>query len=250
MANNDEKQRLDLALVARGLVVSRSRAADLIARNLVSVDGQIARRASGLVGPLHRLDVADGAGDYVSRGSLKLIAALDTFGFDPAGQVALDVGASTGGFTSVLLERGAARVYAVDNGRDQLHASLRHNPRVVVLEGVDARTLTSSEIREPVGAITADVSFISLAQVLPAAMALAAPGCWLAALIKPQFEAGPAHVPRTGVIIDPAVHAAAVAKIRDWLAAAPGWQSMGTIPSPIKGGEGNTEFLIGARRHG
>lgn len=242
-----EKQRLDVALVTRGLVVSRSRAADLIARSLVTVDGRIARRASILVGGAHILAVAEGAGDYVSRGAMKLVAALDAFQFDPHGCAAADIGASTGGFTSVLLDRGARRVFAIDNGHDQLHASLRQDPRVVVLEGIDARALTRREIPEPLGALVADVSFISLSKALAPVLSLAMPGCWLAALIKPQFEAGPGHVPRSGVVVDLAVHQAAVDKISGWLASQPGWTVVGTIQSPIKGGEGNTEFLIGAR---
>ena len=241
-----EKERLDQALVTRGLVVSRARARDLVLRGEVKVDGVIAAKPALRVGPAHRLALAPGAGDYVSRGAIKLRAALDHFGFDPAGRIGLDIGASTGGFTEVLLARGATRVYAVDNGVGQLHASLKSDARVISLEETDARRLTRAEIPEPVGALVADVSFISLAKALPAALLLAAPGCWLAGLIKPQFEAERTWIPKDGVITDPDVHADAVALVENWLRDLGGWRILGTLPSPIKGGDGNSEFLIGA----
>ena len=185
---------------------------------------------------------------YVSRGGEKLEAALDEFGFDPKGRVALDIGASTGGFSDVLVARGAAKIYAVDVGRGQLHAKLRVNPKVISLEGTDARTLDRSVIREEVTAIVADVSFISLTLALPAALRLAAPGAWLVALVKPQFEAGRPAVGKGGIVRKPAERKKAVEKIRDFIEEA-GWTVIGEIASPILGGSGNVEFLIGAR-HG
>ncbi len=200
--------------------------------------------------PVPTCSVAAGAGDHVSRGALKLMAALEHFRFSALGVVALDVGASTGGFTQVLLERGAARVFAVDVGHGQLHARLAEDPRVVSLERCDARSLDRTRIPEPVGAIVADVSFISLTKALPAALALAAEPAWLVALVKPQFEAGRAAVGRGGIVRDAAARARAVALVQDWVAAQAGWQVAGVIPSPIAGGSGNEEFLLGAVRGG
>jgi 23S rRNA (cytidine1920-2'-O)/16S rRNA (cytidine1409-2'-O)-methyltransferase len=192
--------------------------------------------------------VSPGASPYVSRGGLKLAAALDAFGFEAKGRVALDLGASTGGFTDVLLNRGAAKVYAVDVGREQLQETLRSDPHVVVLEATDARSLDVTLVKEPVGAIVADVSFISLTLVLPPAFRLAAPGAWLVALVKPQFEAGRAVVGKGGVVRDAAKRKEAVAKIRQFIEEG-GWTVTGEIVSPISGRSGNEEFLIGAR-HG
>lgn len=192
------------------------------------------------------LSLAPGADTHVSRGSLKLIAALEAFGLSAEGQVTLDVGASTGGFTEVLLTRGAAKVYAVDVGRDQLNARLRTNPRVVSLEATDARHIDESLVPDAVSAITADVSFISLTQVLPAALVRAAPGAWLAALVKPQFEAGRAAVGKGGLVRDEADRQRAIARVRDFLEVE-GWRVLGVIDSPITGGSGNVEYLIGAR---
>ena len=242
--------RLDHALVARGLAPTRSQARDLVVRGCVMVDGRIAHKAGAEVSPTTRIEVAAGAQPYVSRSGLKLAAALAAFEVSPAGLVALDIGASTGGFTQVLLEAGAARVYAVDVGTGQLHPTLAADPRITSLEGRDARTLDRAAIPEPVGAIVADVSFISLTLALPAPLALAAPGAWLTALVKPQFEAGRAHVGKGGVVRDEAARTAAVDKVRDWLASQPGWRIIGVIPSPLEGGAGNVEYLIGARRDG
>jgi 23S rRNA (cytidine1920-2'-O)/16S rRNA (cytidine1409-2'-O)-methyltransferase len=246
MSGEDEKLRLDQALVSRGLVVSRARARDLILRREVTVNGEMCAKVAQRVDATAILAVTPGAGDYVSRGAIKLRAALDAFRFDATGLVALDVGASTGGFTEVLLARGAAKVYAVDNGVGQLHTSLRADPRVVSLEAQDARRLTLAQVPDPIRAIVADVSFISLTKVLPAAMALSAPGCWLVGLIKPQFEAERTWIPKDGVITDPDVHADTVALVEAWFAEQTGWTTVGIIESPIKGGDGNTEFLIGA----
>lgn len=246
MADTNDKQRLDVALVTRGLVVSRARARDIIKRGEVQVDGVVATRTAMMVKATTRIDLAPGAGAYVSRGALKLRPALAAFGFDPTDRICLDVGASTGGFTEVLLQGGAARVYAVDNGRGQLHADLLGDARVISLEEMDARRLDRAIIPEPVTALVADVSFISLRKALPAALDLAGPGCWLVALIKPQFEAEPAWVPKDGVISDGDVHADVIEAVVDWLAAVPGWRVLGTVESAVKGGDGNIEFLVGA----
>jgi 23S rRNA (cytidine1920-2'-O)/16S rRNA (cytidine1409-2'-O)-methyltransferase len=239
--------RLDNLLVARGLAATRSRARDLILRGQVLVAGKAAEKAGAMVGEDVEIALVPGSGaEAVSRGGLKLAAGLDAFGFTPDGQAALDIGASTGGFSELLLARGARRVYAVDVGHSQLHASLRRDARIVNLERTDARRLDASLIAEPVGAIVADVSFISLAQALGPALALAGPRAWLVALVKPQFEAGREHVDRSGIVRDEAARQAAVAKVRDWLADEVGWRIAGVVPSPIAGGSGNREFLLGA----
>jgi 23S rRNA (cytidine1920-2'-O)/16S rRNA (cytidine1409-2'-O)-methyltransferase len=241
-----KKRRLDQRLVAEGLSPSRARAADLIRRGCVTVSGQTVLKPGALVTDDAAIVVAAGTGDHVSRGALKLEAALHAFGFDPLGRVALDVGASTGGFTEMLLAEGAAKVYAVDVGRGQLHDSLRADPRVVSLEATDARALDAATIPEPVGAIVADVSFISLIQALPAALTHAAPGAWLVALVKPQFEAGRAAVGKGGIVRKAEDRERAIARVQAFLETE-GWIVLGVIPSPIEGRSGNAEFLIGAR---
>jgi len=185
----------------------------------------------------------------VSRGGLKLAHALDHFAIDPTGLVALDIGASTGGFTDVLLARGAARVHAVDVGRGQLAWTLRNDPRVVVHEGVNARHLSAAEIAEPVDLVVCDASFIGLATVLPAALALARPQARLVALVKPQFEAGPEAVGKGGVVRDPAVHRRVCEAVAAWVASQ-GWAVVGLVESPVTGPAGNKEFLLYARRSG
>jgi 23S rRNA (cytidine1920-2'-O)/16S rRNA (cytidine1409-2'-O)-methyltransferase len=244
-----KKTRLDRLLVETGLAPTRSQAADLVRRGCVSVAGVPALKPGALVAADAALSVEPGASPYVSRGGLKLEAALDAFGLDPKGRVALDLGASTGGFTDVLLARGAAKVYAVDVGRDQLHPKLRADPRVLVLEATDARSLDASMVKEPITAIVADVSFISLTLVLPVAFRLAAPGAFLVALVKPQFEAGRAAVGKGGIVRERTERAKAVARVRDLIVGQGGWTVVGEIASPILGGSGNGEFLIGAR-HG
>lgn len=244
-----KKTRLDRLLVEAELAPTRAKAADLIRRGYVSVAGKPQLKPGALVAPDAELAMSPEARLYVSRGGEKLEAALDAFGFDPKGRVALDVGASTGGFTDVLIARGAAKVYAVDVGSGQLHAKFRVNPRVIALEGTDARTLGRLVIREEVTAIVADVSFISLTLALPAALSLAAPEAWLVALVKPQFEAGRAAVGKGGIVRSEADRRKAVAKVRKFIEEEPGWTVLGEIASPILGGSGNQEFLIGAR-HG
>ncbi len=230
-------------LVERGLFESRAKAQAAIAAGLVSANDVPVCKASEEI-PVDAALRASPAHPYVSRGGVKLAAALDRFGIVPTGRICLDVGASTGGFTQVLLERGARQVYAVDVGRGQLHESLRARPDVVSLEGTDIRTLSSDRLSEAPDLITADVSFISLKHVLPAALALAKPPVQLVALIKPQFEAGRAAL-KKGVVRDQAVHAAVCADISVFVASL-GWRVLGVIPSPITGGDGNAEFLLGA----
>ena len=239
------RQRADLALVARGLFESRAKAQEAIAAGLVRADGKPVRKASEAIAENARIE-AEAPYPWVSRGGVKCAAALDAFGFDPTGRVCLDVGASTGGFTHVLLTRGAARVHAVDVGHDQLHPSLRADPRVVSMEGRDARSLTAGDFAAPPSLIVCDASFISLALVLPQPLSLAAPQAELAALIKPQFEVGRAHVAK-GVVRDAAARERACAAVSDMLTQL-GWTIVGLAPSPIEGGDGNVEYLIGARR--
>jgi len=238
-----KKDRIDRLLVERGLFESRAKAQAAIEAGLVHAGERQVRKASEEIAvdaPLR----ASAAHPYVSRGGVKLAAALDHFGFDPNGRICLDVGASTGGFTQVLLERGAKRVIAVDVGRGQLHASLRARPQVVSLEETDIRTLAPARLGEPPDMVVIDTSFISLKLVLPAALALAKTPAQLVALIKPQFEAGRAAL-KKGVVRDQAIHAAVCADIADYVASL-GWRVHGIIPSPIAGGDGNTEFLLGA----
>jgi 23S rRNA (cytidine1920-2'-O)/16S rRNA (cytidine1409-2'-O)-methyltransferase len=243
-APNEQPQRLDLALVARGLVATRAKARDVIARGHVRIDGEVARKPAMSVRAGQMIAVDAQAAAQVSRGAVKLAAALDHFRLDATARVALDVGASTGGFTQVLLERGAARVYAVDVGRDQLHASLKEDPRVVALEECDARTLDRAIVPDAIDAIVADVSFISVRKTLPSALALAAPGCWLVALVKPQFEVGREGVGKGGIVRDAALRVQALENVREWLALQQGWSVIGDMPSPIEGGAGNVEFLL------
>ncbi len=239
------RQRADRLLVERGLFESRAKAQAAIEAGLVSANDVGVRKASEAI-PVDAMLRASAAHPYVSRGGVKLNAALDHFGFDPKGRVCLDIGASTGGFTQVLLERGAARVYAVDVGKRQLHESLRARPEVVSLEATDIRALSPARLDAPPDLITVDVSFISLKQVLPAALALAERPAQLAALIKPQFEAGRAHI-KKGIVRDEAVHTTVCDDI-DAFVASLGWRVAGVIPSPITGGDGNVEFLLGAAR--
>lgn len=187
---------------------------------------------------------------WVSRGGLKLAHALSFFQLSPEGRVCFDIGASTGGFTDVLLANGASKVYAVDVGHGQLAWKLRSDPRVVVMEKQNARALDAGLIPEPAGAVVCDASFIGLRTVLPAALALTTPDAWAVALIKPQFEAGREHVGAKGVVRDPSIHEQVCAMIADWWRALPGWTVLGVEASPITGPEGNREFLIGARRTG
>ncbi len=240
-------KRLDQLLVERGLAETRARAQALVlAGEVWSGDKRLDKPGLRLTdhAPLR---VKGRDHPYVSRGGIKLDHGLAYFGFDPRDKVALDIGASAGGFTDVLLSRGAKRVFAVDVGHGQLAWKLRQDPRVVVFERVNARYLSTEQIPEPVDMIVCDASFIGLEIVLPAALALAAPNADLIALIKPQFEVGKGRVGRGGVVHEPALHAEVRSRITAWLGKQPGWHVIGTTESPIRGPNGNIEFLIGAR---
>jgi 23S rRNA (cytidine1920-2'-O)/16S rRNA (cytidine1409-2'-O)-methyltransferase len=242
------KGRADQMLVERGLVESRARAQALILAGKVFSGERRVEKAGQPLAADAPLEVRGHEHPWVSRGGLKLVHGLAAFALSPQGLVCLDVGASTGGFTDVLLAHGAARVHAVDVGHGQLAWKLRSDPRVMVYEKTNARHLTAAIIPEPIAALVCDASFIGLQTVLPAGLALCAPGAWAVALIKPQFEAGPGQVGRKGVVRDPAVHEEVCARIRTWWAGLPGWEVLGIAESPITGPEGNHEFLIGARR--
>jgi 23S rRNA (cytidine1920-2'-O)/16S rRNA (cytidine1409-2'-O)-methyltransferase len=222
----------------------------MVLRGTVTVDGEPADKPARKVGPAERLALSDPAARYVSRAAQKLLAGLDAFGFDPAGLTALDLGASTGGFTQVLLERGAAHVIAVDVGHGQLHPILAADPRITLHEGVNARHLAAAHLGgHSIGAIVADLSFISLKLGLPPAPALAELNAWGIFLIKPQFEVGRALVGKGGIVRDRAAAQQVAEGIAAWLSATQGWRVAGFLPSPLAGGDGNQEFLLGARRN-
>lgn len=233
-------ERLDQALVRRGLAPSRERAQAAVKAGLAQVNGRVVTRSAQSVSADDRLEVTGDPIGYVGRGGLKLEAALDRFGLDPREMVCLDAGASTGGFTDCLLQRGARHVYAVDVGRDQLHPTLRSNPRVTVMEGTDIRTLTG--LPELPALVTGDLSFISLTLVIPSLSRIAAPGAHLLLLVKPQFEVGPGRVGRGGVVRNPAFRAEAVDRVLR-AAEAEGLLSRSVFPSPVLGGDGNQEYL-------
>lgn len=240
--------RADQLMVDRELAPSRTRAQALIlGGKLFSGETRIDKPGQ-LVAADAALTVRGADHDWVSRGGLKLAHGLDHFAIDPTGLSALDVGASTGGFTDVLLRRGAVKVYAVDVGHGQLDWTLRNDERVVVLERTNARYLGTAEIPEPIDLVTCDASFIGLETVLPAPLALARPGARLVALIKPQFEVGKGRVGKGGVVRDPALHQEVCARIEQWLAETMRWRVLGLTDSPILGPEGNREFLIAAQR--
>ncbi|MCC7167926.1 MAG: TlyA family RNA methyltransferase [Rhodospirillales bacterium] len=242
------KLRLDQLLVDRGLAESRARAQALVMAGQVwSGDRRLEKPGQAVAADL-ALELKGQAHPWVSRGGVKLAHALDHFGLDPRGLVALDLGASTGGFTDVLLAGGAAKVYAVDVGHGQLAWKLRQDARVVVLERTNARHLDSHQIPLPIDVLVCDASFIGLETILPASLALTRPGAWLVALIKPQFEVGKGRVGKRGVVRDPALHAEVCDRLRAWMNAQPGWRVVGIEPSPILGPEGNVEFLLAARR--
>ena len=245
--DNSPKTRLDQLMTIKGLAPTRSRARDLIKRGAVLVGGKVEKRAGVTLPAGADISVTEAWSGYVSRGSLKLAAALDEFRYDPRGAVALDIGASTGGFTQVLLRRGAKQVYAVDVGNGQLHPDIAGDPRVVNLENTDARRLDGVLVPEPPVAITADVSFISLGKALPAALALAEPGAWLVALVKPQFEVGRDGIGKGGIVRSEALRGAALETVAEFIRAQAGWRVEGTLQSPIDGQSGNIEYLLGAR---
>lgn len=240
------RSRADLLLVARGLFDSRARARAAIEAGLVTADGVVVAKPAELVSQDATI-AATAAHPWVGRGALKLVHALELWPLDLTGRTVLDVGASTGGFTEVCLARGAARVFAVDVGRDQLHASLRSDPRVVGLEGTDARRLTTDQITTPPDLVVCDASFIGLAKVLPIPLSLAGEMADLIALVKPQFEVGPDRVGKGGLVKDEAARAEALSDVIAFIQAA-GWEVMATADSPIVGGDGNHEFLLHARK--
>jgi 23S rRNA (cytidine1920-2'-O)/16S rRNA (cytidine1409-2'-O)-methyltransferase len=242
------KQRLDVMLVERGLAESRAKAQALALAGAVWSGERRLDKPGQMLPEDTPLECRGKAHPWVSRGGIKLAHGLDHFAIDPAGAVALDIGASTGGFTDVLLQRGARRVYAVDVGHGQLDWTLRRDQRVVVLERCNARYLTREQVPEPPDLVVCDASFISLQTVLPAALDLAAPEAALVALIKPQFEVGKGRVGKGGVVRDPALHDEVCRDVAAWLAGRPGWTVLGIAASPIRGPDGNVEFLIAGRR--
>lgn len=243
----EDKQRLDAKLVERGAFSSRARAQAAIKAGRVRVGGAIARKASLAIGDETPIVVEGDAHDYVSRGGVKLEAALVAFNIEVADKTCLDLGASTGGFSDALLKRGARRIYAVDVGQGQLHEKIRDDPRVVSFEKTHARDLSRSLIADPIDIIVCDVSFISLKKALPPALSLAAPEACAVALIKPQFEVGPTRIGKGGLVRSQDALDAAK-DIEDWLSHLGGWSTIGLIESPISGGDGNREYLIGAVR--
>lgn len=239
------RHRLDEILVQRGLYASRSRARDAIARGTVIVDGAVATKPAQNTNPESRIEILDEARTYVSRSALKLKSGINFFNISVKGLNCLDIGASTGGFTQVLLEQGSAHVTAIDVGHGQFDAALQHDPRVTSIEGLNARDLTADHLKYKTDFIVCDVSFISLKLALPAALSIAEPGAYLVALIKPQFEAGRDAVGRGGIVSDPHVHDRICREISEFLTAE-NWKVIGVTPSSIEGGDGNREFLIAA----
>lgn len=247
--SDGDKDRLDYALVARGITDSRSRAQALIKGGFVQVDGIKQDKPSAKVCANTILTLTGIDHPWVSRGGMKLAGALEAFTFNPAGMMAADIGASTGGFTDVLLHHGARRVYAVDVGTDQLAHKLREDWRVEVLEQTNARTLDQTLIPDPLDLVVCDASFISLKTVLPAALDLVRVGGAVIALIKPQFEVGKGRVGKGGIVKDPALHEEVCADITAWLNEQAGWAVQAVCPSPIMGPDGNVEFLIYALKN-
>jgi 23S rRNA (cytidine1920-2'-O)/16S rRNA (cytidine1409-2'-O)-methyltransferase len=244
-----KRTRLDVALVERGLAPSRARARDAILRGTVSVAGVTATKPGLEIAADTALALEDAASGYVSRAALKLIAGLDAFGIEVKDSIALDIGASTGGFSQVLLERGAAKVHAIDVGHGQMQASIADDPRVIATEGLNARELTAAHLQgELPSIIVCDTSFISLMLVLPPALALAAPGARGVFLVKPQFEAGRDAIGKGGLLKNAGDASLIAARLAEWLGEQPGWRSLGFVPSPISGGDGNQEFLLGGQK--
>jgi 23S rRNA (cytidine1920-2'-O)/16S rRNA (cytidine1409-2'-O)-methyltransferase len=242
------KRRIDQLLVERGLADSRARAQALVLAGLVfSGETKLAKPGQAIAADAP-LKVRGRDHPWVSRGGIKLAHAIDHFGLDPAGATAMDIGSSTGGFTDVLLQKGAAHVFAVDSGTNQLAWKLRQDPRVTVLEQTSARLLKAQQIDRPCNWVVCDASFISLRKVLEVPLQLAAPQCRLVALIKPQFEVGRGEVGKGGVVRDPALHARVCAEVQGWLEGQ-GWSVAGIVQSPITGPEGNVEFLIAGERN-
>ncbi len=242
--SDQNTQRLDQLLVSLGLFASRSRARDAVQRGTVKVGGKVVTKAGALFGEDAAIEIDDPAQEYVSRAALKLATALDHFKLDPSGHHCVDVGASTGGFTEVLLARGATHVTAIDVGHGQMHPRISNDPRVTNTEGLNARHLTSEDIGHPITFIVSDVSFISLKLALAPALDLAEAGAIAALLVKPQFEAGRDAIGKGGLLKDPSTAPDVAAEVERWFVEDMGWNSFGLIPSPIAGGDGNLEFLL------
>ncbi|THK36852.1 TlyA family RNA methyltransferase [Ensifer sp. MPMI2T] len=237
--------RLDQLLLNKGLVASRARARDAIQRGTVKVDGRTVTKPAATFAGDVSITIDDPAQAYVSRAALKLVAALDHFGFDPSGQTCIDVGASTGGFTEVLLTRGAHHVVALDVGHGQMHPRIAKDPRVTNIEGLNARAMTIADVGDhAITFVVSDVSFISLKLALPPALGMAEPGAHCVLLVKPQFEAGREAISKAGLLKDPESAPAVAGELERWLVQDMGWRSLGLIPSPIAGGDGNAEFLL------
>ena len=242
------RRRLDRVIVERGLAPSRTRARNLVELGFVKCDGLTVVKPSKLVVSDAEIVVIGKDYPWASRGGVKLLAALDHFRIDVAGAVCLDAGASTGGFSDVLLSRGATRIFAVDVGHGQLVRRLAEDVRVIDLEGVDTRTLTKEEVTEPVDIVVADVSFISLSKAVEVPLGFARSGGWFVGLVKPQYEVGPKRVGKGGVVRDPCLQKQICEEVRRWILAVGGWSVVGVIDSPIVGGDGNREFLLAARK--
>ena len=249
MSPAPSRTRLDVWLVDHGLVESREKAQALVMSGRVQVDGAAATKPGHAVAEEANVSLLPGP-DHVGRGALKMAGALEAFGVEPAGRVAVDVGASTGGFTEILLARGVTKVYAVDVGRGQLHERLRTDPRVVVVDGVNARSLSVREVPDHCGIATLDVSFISVLKILPALRGLLAPEADALVLVKPQFEVGRFRVGRGGVVSDPALHVQAVRDVAWAAQREQGYALVAVTASPITGAEGNREFYLHLRREG
>ncbi|WP_272783050.1 TlyA family RNA methyltransferase [Rhizobium binxianense] len=242
--SDQNSQRLDQLLVSLGLFASRSRARDAVQRGTVRIGGQVVTKAGALFGADAAIAIDDPAQDYVSRAALKLAAALGHFRLDPAGHRCLDIGASTGGFTEVLLQRGARHVTAIDVGHGQMHPRISGDARVTNKEGLNARNLVAEDIGDSATFIVSDVSFISLKLALAPALDIAEPGAIAVLLVKPQFEAGREAIGKGGLLKDPSSAPAVAAELQRWFTEDMGWNSLGLIPSPISGGDGNQEFLL------
>lgn len=237
--------RLDQLLLNSGMVASRARARDAIQRGTVKVDGRTVTKPAATFVEGVAITIDDPAQAYVSRAALKLVAALDHFGLDPSGQTCIDIGASTGGFTEVLLTRGARHVVAVDVGHGQMHPRIAEDPRVSNIEGLNARAMTPEDVgNQAITFVVSDVSFISLKLALPPALGMAESGAHCVLLVKPQFEAGRDAISKAGLLKDPESAPAVAAELERWLVEEMGWRSLGLIPSPIAGGDGNAEFLL------
>jgi len=245
-----ERHRLDQALVERGLAPSRAQAQAIIKAGHVRVGSRVSRKPAELVLDSDKVLVEGAQAQYVSRGALKLKHALEHFTIDPRGLICVDIGASTGGFSQILLEGKARKIYAIDVGHGQLAQTIADDPRVVPLEKLNVKDVSAAHVADAIDLVVCDVSFIGLAKALPAALALCAPGALLVALIKPQFEVGRAHIGKGGIVRDEKEQRRVCAEIETWLNSQPGWEVQGIIESPIAGGDGNREFLLAARKSG